>query len=68
MLILGAAALVIGLVVLFNDILYRIICSKNVDGQIIAVTTRVEYGLRLSIRKFYYYPVYEYEVDGRKYT
>ena len=58
------ALICVGIFFIIQDILLRIRCSKTTEGKIVDVYIRTEtFGRSYSIIK-YYYPVYEYEVDG----
>lgn len=64
---LGIIPFVIGCYVLTCEISNRIRCTGTVEGKVVNRVVKVEFGLRFDVRTNYYYPVYEYEVNGRKY-
>ena len=65
--ILITALICAGLWILLQDIFLRLRCSKTTEARIVDIYIRTEiFGRGHSIIK-YYYPVYEYEVDGRIY-
>ncbi len=67
LIILGFVPLTIGTIILFVDIFNRIRCSAKVEGTVVGREIRMEYGLRFGAKTLYYYPIYEYEANGREY-
>lgn len=63
--IFGMLLIGIGIYFLSLEVWQRCRCSKTCRATIINTYSRVEYVGRSPV--YYYYPVYEYEVNGRKY-
>lgn len=63
---IGPILLCIGLALLTSEISKRRKCSKSTEATIVDIFTRTEAVFRGSYVT-YYYPVYEYEVDGQTY-
>lgn len=65
--IAGLLIITVGLAVLFPEIALRIKCSRKTEGKIVSTYVKTECTGRGGAYVKYYYPVYEYEVNGRKY-
>ena len=62
----GIILITVGLCLLISEYFQRLRCSKSVTGKIAYIETRSEVAGRGVIIN-YYYPVYEYEIDGHIY-
>lgn len=64
--LLGPTLICIGLMILVSISSKRLRCTNAVDGKIVDIFTKQEAIFRGGFET-YYYPVYEYQVEGRTY-